>query len=281
MASPAIELRQVNIEFGGNQLRRRSDRQQHTMLDSLPGKKWRKPVLQNINFKVEHGEVVVVMGPSGAGKSVLLKLMAGLMNPTSGSVLIEGNDWRTMQGSERAQIALKTGMLFQKNALFDSMTAAENVAFPLSEVARVPMAEVEKTVAFYLEAVGLTAARDRYPDEISGGMQKRLGIARALAMKPKIVFYDDPTAGLDPITSRKIIQLIVDLHKDMKTTVVAVTNDVNRAFQMADRIAMAVGAELIDCGDASTTRASVDPRVQQFITGALTGPLTRPWVARK
>jgi phospholipid/cholesterol/gamma-HCH transport system ATP-binding protein len=231
-------------------------------------------LLKDVSLNITRGEVFVLIGPSGEGKSSLLKLMGGLIQPTSGEVLVEGKTWPSMTRSERETLARKTGMLFQKNALFDSLTVAENVAFPLREVARVPEDQIEVAVTNFLEAVGILHARDLYPDEISGGMQKRLGIARAMAMKPEIVFYDDPTAGLDPITSRKIVQLILSLQRATNTTVVAVTNDMNRANQMADRIGMVVDGELIVCGTPEQTKRHRDARVQQFIHGQLTGPLT-------
>jgi len=165
-------------------------------------------------------------------------------------------------------------MLFQKNALFDSLTAGENISFPLHEAAHAPADEIEKKITLYLTAVGLVEARDRYPDEISGGMQKRLGIARALALDPEIIFYDDPTAGLDPITSRKIMELIMNLSNERGSTIVAVTNDMNRAYQLGQKLAMVVQRELIVTGTPSETRASKDPRVHQFITGELSGPLS-------
>lgn len=250
MASPVIEFREVGLEFGG------------------------ETILTNISFRIFPGDCFVLIGPSGTGKSSLLKLMAGLLEPTSGDVIIEGRSWRAMRGGERARLTRRMGMLFQRNALFDSLNVAENVAFPLREVTRSGEEEIEALVSTYLEAVGLSEARELFPDEISGGMQKRLGIARALALRPEIVFYDDPTAGLDPITSRKIIQLITGLQKEMNTTVVAVTNDMNRADQMATRIAMVVDCQVIDCGTPAETRLMGDPRVQQFVQGSLVGPLT-------
>ena len=179
-----------------------------------------------------------------------------------------------MAWSVRESIARKTGMLFQRNALFDSLSVAENIAFPLREVSHASETEIKSTVEFYLQAVEIAHARDLFPDEISGGMQKRLGIARALALKPEIVFYDDPTAGLDPITSRMIIQLILRLQKEMHTTIVAVTNDMNRADQMASRIAMVVDREVLVCGSPHETMGHWDARVQQFIHGSPYGPLT-------
>lgn len=249
-APPVIELRGVSMSFGHETL------------------------LKSVSAQVRRGEAFVLVGPSGQGKSTLLKLMAGLLKPTAGEVLIEGRSLLAMHSGERELLAKKMGMLFQKNALFDSLTSAENIAFPMREVINAPETEIEETISFYLEAVGIPHARHLYPDEISGGMQKRLGIARALTLKPQIVFYDDPTAGLDPITSRKIIQLIKDLQQKFNTTVVAVTNDMNRAYQLANRIAMVVDRELIVCGSPEETQRHSDPRVQQFIQGALEGPLT-------
>ena len=168
----------------------------------------------------------------------------------------------------------RMGMLFQKNALFDSLTVLENICFPLRELTDLSEAEIVSKARVFLEAVGLEQAGDRYPDEISGGMQKRLGIARALALEPEIIFYDDPTAGLDPITSRKIIDLILDLKKKRGSTVVAITNEMARAYQMADTIAMVVEQTVIETGSVEETKRSSESRVKQFIRGDLIGPLT-------
>lgn len=234
----------------------------------------KESVFKNINLVVFSGDSYVIVGPSGGGKSSLLKLMAGLVNPTKGEIKIENKNWQTMKRADRDDIAKRTGMLFQKNAIFDSLTVLENVAFPLREKSDLGEDEIRKTARHYLDAVEIDHARSLYPDEISGGMQKRLGIARALALKPDIVFYDDPTAGLDPITSRKIIQLIVSLQKEMKTTLVAVTNDMNRVEQLANIVGMVVDQELIHCGSPAAMKTNTDPRVQQFIRGDLFGPLT-------
>lgn len=154
------------------------------------------------------------------------------------------------------------------------MTVGNNIAFPMREVTSASEFEIDQTVVRFLEAVGIPQAKDLYPDEISGGMQKRLGIARALALKPEIIFYDDPTAGLDPITSRKIIDLIKELQKKDNATVIAITNDMNRAYQMADRIAMVVDKGVIVTGTVEQTKKEQDARVRQFIRGQLEGPLT-------
>lgn len=231
-------------------------------------------LLENINLTISSGESFVVIGPSGKGKSVLLKLMSGILTPTAGRVMIENKDLVTARGKDRDQILRRMGMLFQKNALFDSLTCADNIGFPLRETTSLSEDEIQKKITFFLEAVGIAHARELFPDEISGGMQKRLGIARALALNPEIIFYDDPTAGLDPITSRNIIQLILKLRQESKSTVVAITNDMNRAYQMADRIGMVIDKELIITGTPEETRKHKDPRVMQFIRGSLEGPLT-------
>lgn len=231
-------------------------------------------VLKNVSLKVRNGSCVAIVGPSGKGKTTLLKLLAGLIDPSEGKVKIHGKSWPELDGASRQSVLKEIGMLFQKNALFDSMSVAENVAFPLKEASDLSDSEIDQKVDFFLDAVGILHAKNLFPDEISGGMQKRLGIARALALNPKIIFYDDPTAGLDPITSKKIIELIKDLKTKNGATVLAVTNDMNRAFQMADEIWMVVDEEVIVTGNVEETKRHQDPRVQQFIHGQLQGPLT-------
>jgi phospholipid/cholesterol/gamma-HCH transport system ATP-binding protein len=230
-------------------------------------------VLNSIDLQVKQGECVVLLGPSGHGKTVLLKTLAGLINPSKGEVFVEGHNWRDLRGAKKIEILKKVGMLFQKNALFDSLTCGENIAFPLRETTDLSESEIQERVIFFLEAVAIPQAKDLFPDEISGGMQKRLGIARALALDPEIILYDDPTAGLDPITSRRIIELILHLKKQKNSTVVAITNDINRAYQMADRIVMVVDGEIIITGNPDETKKHKDPRVHQFIRGELKGPL--------
>lgn len=231
-------------------------------------------VLHNLNLNVNKGKAFVLIGPSGQGKTTLLKLMAGLITPTRGTVTVEGQNWQHISGAQRMLLLKKIGMLFQKNALFDSLTCGDNIAFPLKEVGRLSEAEIDLKVEYFLEQVGIPHAKKLFPDEISGGMQKRLGIARALALDPEIIFYDDPTAGLDPITSRKIVELIMKLKSEKGSTIVAITNDMNRAYQMADNIGMVVDKTVIQTGNATETKAHPDPRVQQFIHGGLEGPLT-------
>lgn len=231
-------------------------------------------LLKSVNLGVAKSESLVLVGPSGQGKTVVLKLLAGLLKPNSGSVRIENIDLNAVPVQEQQRLLLQMGMLFQKNALFDSLSVGENIAFPLREKTNLKEREIQERVEYFLEAVGLAHARTLFPDEISGGMQKRLGIARALALTPKILLYDDPTAGLDPITSRRIIELILKLREEHKSTLVAVTNDMARAYQMADRIAMVVDGEVIVTGNKQQTLDHPDPRVHQFVRGSLTGPLT-------
>jgi phospholipid/cholesterol/gamma-HCH transport system ATP-binding protein len=231
-------------------------------------------VLKNVNLDVARGERLVLIGPSGFGKSVVLKLFAGLLQPTKGRVLVDGQDLRQLSPEALSAIQLKMGMLFQKNALFDSLTVGENVAFPLREKSRLGEEQIQERVGQFLEAVDIAHARHLYPDEISGGMQKRLGIARALALQPRIVLYDDPTAGLDPITSRRIAELILEMRREQSGTTVVVTNDMARAYQLADRLVMVVDGELIVTGNKEQTLKHKDPRVAQFVRGRLEGPLT-------
>ena len=244
-----LELKDVSVHFGSQE------------------------VFAGVNLRIEKGESFVIIGPSGQGKTTLLKTLCGLLSPQNGEVFVEQKSWLKISDAERFGLLKKMGVLFQKNALFDSFTCGENIAFPLRETTMLSESEIAGKVEHFLDAVGLPHARDLYPDEISGGMQKRLGIARALALEPEIIFYDDPTAGLDPITSRKIINLILDLKEKNKSTVVSVVNDMNRAYQLADRIGMIVDKSLLITGTPDETRSHLDGRVRQFVRGETQGPL--------
>ncbi len=224
-------------------------------------------LLRDVHLAVGRGEVVAVLGPSGEGKSLLLKIIAGLIEPTAGSLAVHGRNRSDLSAKDRLKLGRETGMLFQRNALFDSLTALENVSFPQIETLGRSIEASNVLSHTLLESVGLATAAERYPVEISGGMQKRLGIARALALKPKLILYDDPTAGLDPITSRKIIRLIKELQTRDQSTVIFVTNEISRAFQIADRIAFVFKGELIVTGTVAETRAHTDPRVAKFLRG--------------
>jgi phospholipid/cholesterol/gamma-HCH transport system ATP-binding protein len=233
-----------------------------------------KEVFRNINFKLDAGKTLVVVGPSGQGKTCFLKLIASLILPSEGRVLVNAKDINSLDKTSQLKMLKSMGMLFQKNALFDSMTVAENIRFAMTEAGDFSPEQIEKSIDYYLEEVGILHAKDLYPDEISGGMQKRLGIARALALEPRIILYDDPTAGLDPITSKKIIELIISLKNKNNATVVAVTNDMNRAFQMADHMAMLVNSEMIWMESVAEAKKHTDPRVTQFLSGDTKGPLS-------
>ena len=220
------------------------------------GETW---IFKKLSFQIVAGESAVLIGPSGGGKSVLLKLIAGLLLPTEGRVTLQSTD---------------LGMLFQKNALFDSFTIEENLLFPLKERKSLEGAPARDRAKKMLQAVGLDGTQALYPNEISGGMQKRLGIARALIVEPKIILYDEPTAGLDPITSRTIAELIETLRSQSGSTLLTVTNDVQRAYQLADRIYFLAQGNLSDGGTPTDVQKTTDPALKQFIYGLKQGPLT-------
>ena len=224
-------------------------------------------LLRDVHLSVARGEVLAIMGPSGQGKSLLLKILAGLIEPSTGAVRIGGRDRSQMSALEKTDWGRQTGMLFQRNALFDSLTVLENVNFPQIETLGRDERAATAVSHKLLEAVGLSEAAERYPSEISGGMQKRLGIARALSMAPKLILYDDPTAGLDPITSRMIIRLIKDLQERDGSTVIVVTNEIARAFQIADRVGFVFGGRLVVVGTPEETKKSTHPEVASFLRG--------------
>ncbi len=227
-------------------------------------------VLRDFSMRVGEGEALAILGPSGSGKSSLLKLCSGLLLPSSGEVCVNGASWDALQPAELAERRTRMGMLFQKNALFDSMTCIDNVAFPLRLRSKLTESEVIQKSENYLERVGLAHARDLMPSEISGGMQKRLGIARALALDPKIVLYDDPTAGLDPITSRKIVDLILELKTRNQATILVVTNDVQRALQISKKILIVFSpTKILEFGSHEEFLGSNDEDVRQFILSPL------------
>ncbi len=248
--NPLIELRNLSVRFDD------------------------QDVLKNVALAIQPGESFGLIGPSGQGKTLLLKLIAGLVEPSSGEVFIEGKTWKQRSDADKLVLLKKMGMLFQKNALFDSLTCLENICFALRENTQKSEQEITEIGRHYLNAVGISHACNLHPDEISGGMQKRLGIARALALDPKIVLYDDPTAGLDPITSKKIIDLIADLKVKNKSTIVVISNDMNRVYQIADKIGMVYNTDLILTGSVDETKKFDHPAVQQFIKGDINGPLT-------
>ncbi len=230
-------------------------------------------VLDHVNLTVKAGETMVIMGRSGCGKSVLLKHIIGLLKPDEGRVLIEGTDVTQASGHDLDALRLKFGMLFQSAALFDSMTVYENVAFPLQEHTPMSKEEITQRVQGCLQLVGLEKADELYPAELSGGMRKRVGLARALAINPQIVLYDEPTTGIDPIMGDIINDLIIALRDRLKVTSVVVTHDMRSAYKVADRMAMLYNGGIIAIGTPEEIRDSSNPVVQQFIQGKAEGPI--------
>jgi phospholipid/cholesterol/gamma-HCH transport system ATP-binding protein len=214
-----------------------------------------------------------VIGPSGEGKSVLLKHMIGLLRPDKGRILVEGEDISAVSRMELNRVREKFGMLFQNAALFDSLTVFENVAFPLEEKTSLSRAEIRDRVHEALEHVGLTGIDHKYPDELSGGMKKRVGLARALLLDPRIILFDEPTTGLDPIICRAIHQLIHDTHSRYGYTAVIVSHEIPEIYDISDYVAMLYRGEIICRGTADEIRNSGHPVVRQFVSGSLDGPI--------
>src|SRR3989338_1667905 len=231
-------------------------------------------VLDNLNLIINSGEVIVIIGRSGCGKSVLLKHIIGLIRPDMGQIIIDGNDVTRLEEYEMDKIRLSFGMLFQGAALFDSMTVGENVGFKLREHTNIAGSEIQKKVADALELVGLKGIENLMPSELSGGMKKRVGLARAICNNPKIILYDEPTTGLDPIMADAINDLIADLNNKLNVTSIVVTHDMVSAFKIADRIAMLYKGKIRTIGTPNEIKNTKDPIVKQFITGAAKGPIT-------
>jgi phospholipid/cholesterol/gamma-HCH transport system ATP-binding protein len=231
-------------------------------------------VLRGVNLKIDPEETMVIIGGSGEGKSVLLKHMIGLMKPDQGEVIIDGENITKIPVSELKRIRSKFGMLFQYAALFDSMNVKENVGFALYEHTKLSDTEIASIVKEKLELVHLSGIESMMPSELSGGMKKRIGLARAIAREPKIILYDEPTTGLDPIHADMINNLIVELQERLKVTSVVVTHDMKSAFKIADRIAMLYQGKIIAIGKVKDFENPVDPLVRQFVFGEATGPIT-------
>ena len=232
-----------------------------------------KPVLAGVDLDIRSGESLVVMGRSGTGKSVLLKHIAGLMQPDAGSVEVDGHDIVGMRPRELSEVRQHMGMLFQSSALFDSMTVGENVALSLREHTGMSAGEIRDRVKERLEWVGLEGIEAMKPASLSGGMRKRVGLARAIVMDPTTILYDEPTTGLDPIMADVIDQLIRSMQRRLGATTVVVTHDLSSAYKVADRIAMLHEGRVVFTGTVDQTRGTTDPMVRQFIEGSSTGPI--------
>ncbi|HPC61448.1 MAG TPA: ABC transporter ATP-binding protein [Verrucomicrobiota bacterium] len=227
----------------------------------------RHPVLADVNFRIERGESVVIIGRSGGGKSVLLKHLIGLLKPDQGQVFIEGEDIVPMNERQLLRVRRKFGMLFQGAALFDSMTVAENVAFAFRRDRSLTDAEVSRRVAEVLEMVDLPGIENKKPSELSGGMKKRVGLARAIIYQPAVLLYDEPTTGLDPIVSDSIDQLIIRVRDRLKSTSVVVTHDMRSARRLGQRILMLHNQRIHVTGTPEEIFNSQDPIVRQFVDG--------------
>jgi phospholipid/cholesterol/gamma-HCH transport system ATP-binding protein len=223
--------------------------------------------LQGVDLTIHRGETLVLIGPSGEGKSVLLKHIIGLMSPDAGKVELEGTDLSHMKERELLKLRRRMGYLFQNSALFDSLTVAENVAFPLKEAGIRDKAEIERRVHEALDLVELAEHKAKMPINLSGGMRKRVGIARAIINRPECVLYDEPTAGLDPIVTDVIDRMIQRLQKRFQVTSIVITHDIGSVFKIADRVAMLKNGVIYFLGTADELRASQDPEIQDFIAG--------------
>ncbi|OGF49617.1 MAG: ABC transporter ATP-binding protein [Candidatus Firestonebacteria bacterium GWA2_43_8] len=230
-------------------------------------------VINGLSLEIPDKKTVVIIGRSGCGKSVLLKHMIGLLKPETGKILVKGKDIAKMDTRELDEVRKHFGMLFQGAALFDSLTVAENVGFALTRFTSKGPAEIKKLVKEKLALVGLENVEDKKPAELSGGMKKRVGLARAIAMDPEIMLYDEPTTGLDPIMSDIINELIVNLQKKLKMTSVVVTHDMKSAYEVGDKIAMMYEGKIIEEGTPKEILHTKNPVVKQFIKGSSVGPI--------
>ncbi|HEV09195.1 MAG: ABC transporter ATP-binding protein [Sulfurihydrogenibium sp.] len=234
----------------------------------------KREVLKNINFEVKEKEVFVIMGGSGSGKSTVIKHIIGLLKPTSGKIYINGTDITTLKDFELIEFRKKIGYLFQEGALFDSLKVWENVGFYYLENTKMSEKEIRKIATEKLALVGLKDVEDLYPSQLSGGMRKRVSLARAISYNPEIILYDEPSSGLDPVTSAMIDKLILKLRDEIGVTSIVVTHDLESAFNIADRIAMIHKGVIYAIGTPEEIKNHPDPVVQQFINRRPEGPIT-------
>ncbi len=232
-----------------------------------------RTLLEDINLSVETGCLYGLIGPGAAGKSVLLKMLTGLMRPDVGSVEIDGEDITRLDDLRLQEVRKKIGMLFQNNALFDHMTVADNIAFPLRRLFDLPEAEIRARISERLSCVALAGFEDRFPAGLSGGQKKRVGVARATVTRAPFVFYDEPAAGLDPVTSQKIFDLLRAEQRASGATVVMVSSDLDRLLTVTDRVGMLYRGRLIFDGTTKDAQTTDEPYVKQFVHGLVEGPL--------
>src|SRR6516162_7182362 len=239
---PMISVRNLRVSYGGG-----------------------REILHGISFDVQRGETLVILGGSGSGKSTLLRTLVGLEKPTSGEVWIRGKNFAALSEDEKDEIRKHLGMSFQGGALFGSMTVGENVALPLREHTKLEDSTVEIMVRLKLDQVGLSGFEDFLPSQLSGGMKKRAAVARALAMDPEILFFDEPSAGLDPIIAAGIDQLILELKKAFHMTIIVVTHELASAFLIADRMVLINKGDVVALGTVQEMKNSKHPKVRQFL----------------
>ena len=249
MAEPMIQLIEVHKSFNTNH------------------------VLRGVDLEIRKGETMVIIGGSGSGKSVILKHIIGLMQPDHGQVIVAGKDLGTLKERTLDELRKKFGMLFQGAALFDSLRVWENVGFAIRQQTRLSDEEIRKIAEDKLSMVGLRGVEELMPSELSGGMKKRVGLARAIATEPEILLYDEPTTGLDPIMADAINELVLEMKQRLHVTGVAITHDMASAYKIADRIAMLYEGKILEVGTAEEIRNSKNPVVHQFVTGSAVGPI--------
>lgn len=231
-------------------------------------------VLSGINLEIETGESMVIIGGSGSGKTVLIKHIIGLLKPDKGDVWVDSIKINTLKEKELNLVRKRFGMLFQGSALFDSMTVGENVAFALRQHSEMNEEEIEQRIKECLRLVGLKDIEQIMPSDLSGGMKKRVALARAIALKPEIILYDEPTTGLDPIMADVINNLIIELREKLEVTSIAITHDLVSAYKIADRIAMLYEGKILEIDTPEKLRSSPNPVIQQFINGRAEGPIS-------
>lgn len=232
-----------------------------------------KKVLDNLSLTVHKGETFLLIGRSGAGKTVLLKNIIGLEKPDTGRIFIDGEDITQLSPKKLEILRHKFGLVFQSSALFDFLTIEENVGFFLYQHTKMKKKEIREKVTHMLSLVGLKGIEDMYPYQLSGGMRKRVAIARAVIYNPQIIIYDEPTTGIDPIAVDKIVSLIQDLHNRFSITSVVVTHDLEMGFKIADRLAFLLGGKIIFEGTKDNLKQNKDPRIIQFLNGSSAGPI--------
>jgi phospholipid/cholesterol/gamma-HCH transport system ATP-binding protein len=237
------------------------------------GKSFAAPVLRDVTLHVPAGCLYGLIGPGASGKSVLLKVAVGLIKPDAGQVVVDGHDLFAMPDVELQRFRLRFGMLFQNNALFDHMTVADNIAFPLRRMTSLGEGEIRERIAERLACVALPGFESRLPAGLSGGQKKRIGVARATVTRAPVLLYDEPAAGLDPVTSQKIFDLLRAEQQAAKSTVLMVSSDLDRLLTVTDRVGMLYRGQLIFDGTTEEARSSRDPYVRQFVHGLTEGPL--------